>query len=361
MTAPLDKEQEKRLGTRAPVFNDQRFQDMLDGTRGVRQADVPKATEKTTYTNLDTTGKPIEGYQAVKTVVPVESFPQASQALRPKTAPQTNIDILAKRLPGQAIRYHRNGLNVEFAPGTPNQEIMAFTESHRRETSPERMAQARAETAARAAFLKEQEYNRIQEAALPPMPIMPALKTNDSMADYNSAVNARAKIIADTNIATTAQQVQREANRLTDTNNQAQNAITKDRYAVQSEVDRGKLGVDQETAKAQQGLWSSQADKHNSENRLATEVYDPAVTPERLAQIEQASRALAGGKAQGTPFRQYVPGTPAIGGQGGTTEGIVVQGPDETYTKQPITSVDPYDYRMGPDGKMQRRLKQGAN
>jgi hypothetical protein len=350
----LDKEQEKRFGIKAPIFNDQRFQDMLDGARGVRQADTPKATEKTTYTNLDTTGKPTEDYRAVKTVAPLGSSSQAPQALRPKTAQPTDLDILAKRHPGQAVQYRRNGLNVEFAPGTSNQEIMAFTESHRRETSPERMAQARAETAARAALLKD------REVSLPSMPIMPTNKTNAAMADYNNAVNARAKLIDDRSIATTAQQIQREANRITDANNQAQNTITKDRYAVQSEVDRGKLGVDQETAKAQQGLWGSQADERNRENRLATEVYDPTVTPERLAQIEQASRALAGGKAQGAPFRQYVPGTPAIGGQGGTTEGIVVQGPDETYTKQPITSVDPYEYRKGPDGQIQRRLKQGA-
>jgi hypothetical protein len=331
MAAPLDKEQEKRLGTKAPIFNDQRFQDMLDGTRGVRQADIPKATEKTTYTNLDTTGKPIEGYRAVKTVVPVESFPQASQALRPKMTQPTNADILAKRQPGQAIRYNNGGLSVEFAGSTPNSEITAFTDSHRglvTERQKEEKAYAEAEA-------RRQALNGGLGAS-PSPPSMPDL-SGMTVNRQKAAVDAyRAQQVAYDNF---------QQNATARLNNQDQNTITKDRYAVQSEVDRGKLGVDQETAKAQQGLWGSQADERNRENRLAAEVYDPTVTPERLTQVEQASQALTGSKAQGAPFRKYDPGTPAIGGLGGTMEGVVEQQPDGTYIKRPVapqSSEDPY-------------------
>jgi hypothetical protein len=45
-----------------------------------------------------------------------------------------NSSILANRQPGQSVRYNKNGLNVEFAPGTSNQEISAFTNSHKQES-----------------------------------------------------------------------------------------------------------------------------------------------------------------------------------------------------------------------------------
>jgi hypothetical protein len=43
----------------------------------------------------------------------------------------TGADVLAGRQPGQAVRYNRGGLSVEFAPNTSNQEIADFTGTHR--------------------------------------------------------------------------------------------------------------------------------------------------------------------------------------------------------------------------------------
>jgi len=400
----LDDQDAKNQRTTAaaiatPTFSDPRFQSMLEGKTGTPQSDIrlaglavkePKAYStgqtpmlertlpdgnrelsiggNTLQTNLSESDlnikRNVDALNAkVASMRPEDITPEQQaqiQGIREQAgytrggvntgqirAPQTNADILAKRQPGQAVRYTgKNGLTAEFAPSASNQEIQAFTDSTRTEVA-RTNARPPVESSRGAQFAVA-----LPEPPSPPvmLPFEPATNRRKmavydaEMQAYNNAVNA--------SVTQRGQDIRAKA----DTAAQAD-------ADAQTRIKWAELDQKGATAKAAQGLTTAQTDDANFNAKIAREALDPRTPPERVAQILVARQALEGRASQETPFRKYDPGTPAIGGQGGTMEGVVEQQPDGTYVKRPVapqSAEDPYEYQIGEDGKKYRRLKQGA-
>jgi hypothetical protein len=140
---------------------------------------------------------------------------------------KTNADILASRQPGQSVKYSKGGLDVTFAPGTSNQEISAFTDSHRRESGI--TAQNEAAQAANTKYLRELAMEKARSGIMdmPQKPDVRGMSPNERK-DAIDAYQAELSYAAQAN--QTAMQGKNYQGQ--NVNAAEQNAISREHYGI---------------------------------------------------------------------------------------------------------------------------------
>jgi hypothetical protein len=165
---------------------------------------------------------------------------------------KTNDNILASRQPGQVVRYSRNGLTAEFAPNTSNQEISAFTDSHRRESGI--TAQNEAAQAENTKYLRELAMEKARSGIMdmPQKPDVRGMSPNERK-DAIDAYQAELSYAAQVN--QTAMQGKNYQGQ--NANAAEQNAISREHYGVTGANDTLRAQTDATTKTQEMNLANS--------------------------------------------------------------------------------------------------------
>jgi hypothetical protein len=290
------------------VYGDQRFADMRDGKRGITQpptqiASSPigvaermgpgsgTATDSATgrQIRMDREGN-VKYFDAGGNSI--DKFTIGRRVMGNNGSGHDPNAVLASRQPGQAVRYNNGGLNVEFAGNTPNNEIEAFTNSHRGlVTERQRGEKAYAEMMAK----KQAMNGGLGEG--PSRPVMPNL-SGMAVSQQKAAVDAyQAQQVAYDNFHQNA--TNRMNNESDNVNKAEQNKYMKDYYGgsvkndtekTQTEINSSKL-KDVTTERVNSIKDQLAADPDNKDLQRKLEIYTDKQSA-RNYEIEQRNKMI---------------------------------------------------------------------